>query len=116
LATVQSICADDHWLGVEGQWERVPGQDCEEEFCEVFDESHAPLGDSYLAAGLIDGSYFASWCAQTNPSRQRLFLDRTGCEADQAERAGQRVLMAAELMKSREASAHVAVVELLGRG
>lgn len=106
LATVQSICAGEHWLGVNDQWEPIASVEAEEEFCELFGESGEASTESYLAVGKIGDSPFVSWFARGTSAWQRLSFCGDSLTATDAARAGRLVREAFELLRTPSASSH----------
>jgi hypothetical protein len=106
LATVQSICAGGHWLGMNDQWELVASVEAEEEFCELFSEPGEATTESCLAVGKIGDSPFVSWFARGTSEWQRLSFCGDSLAATDAARAGRLVREAFELLRAPSASSH----------
>lgn len=106
LATVQSICAGGHWLGMNDQWELIAGAEAEEEFCELFGEPGEASKQSYVAVGKIGDSPFVSWFARGTTEWQRLSFCGDNLTATDAARAGRLVREAFELLRAPSASSH----------
>lgn len=114
LATVQSICAGDHWHGADDRWEAAIAEDIEEDFCSLFSEAGRQSTGSCVATGALGPMRYISWCVQSEPMWQRIsFSTQTSTRTDAA-RAGRLVVAARQLLATGPDSGRSARIVLAG--
>lgn len=91
LATVQSICAQPHWICKGGSAWLSSAQECEEDFCESFRDCKI---NDFLISGKLGKTEFVSWMRQNEGQFQQcVVIDQvTENEVHQACREALRLL------------------------
>jgi predicted N-acetyltransferase YhbS len=66
LATVQSICAQEHWLCSASGTQISVAEECEETFCSFFVDEDSSVRRQFIAHGISGESRFVSWVFREN--------------------------------------------------
>jgi GNAT superfamily N-acetyltransferase len=110
LATVQSFCAAEHWLGTDGRWMSVPPEEVEEEFCASFEAHDTAQGSGHLATGTIDGARFVCW---RTPEHGRVWIETGHSDRVVAARVDRNVCRGVGVFESSGDTRHKSVMDVL---